>query len=98
MGSEDGPVKTYSALGYVRDPVNRSTWGMQFLWPFKAEYLIASLDAGYTQTIIARRARDFVWIMARTPVISADDYAQHVARVAALGYDVRKLRKVPQRP
>jgi apolipoprotein D and lipocalin family protein len=95
-GASDGPLKTYSPVGYVRDPVTNATWGMQFLWPFKSEYLIVYLDAGYTQTIIARNARDYVWIMARTPVISQETYDQDVARVAALGYDMRKLRKVPQ--
>jgi apolipoprotein D and lipocalin family protein len=97
-GGHDGPRKTYKPVGFVRDPVTHATWGMQFLWPFKSEYLIAYLDAGYTQTIIARTARDYVWIMARTPVISELDYDQDVARVAALGYDLQKLRKVPQQP
>jgi len=40
---------------------------MQFLWPFKAEYLIAYVDPDYSETIIARNNRDYVWIMARTP-------------------------------
>ena len=97
-GSHDGPLKTYKPVGFVRDPVTHATWGMQFVWPFKSEYLIAYLDAGYTQTIIARTARDYVWIMARTPVISQLDYDQDVARVAAMGYDTQKLRKVPQQP
>lgn len=97
-GSHDGPQKTYSPVGYVRDPVTHAIWGMQFLWPFKAEYLISYLDAGYTQTIIARSARDYVWIMARTPAIPDEDYAKAVARIAAFGYDARKLRKVPQHP
>lgn len=97
-GSLDGPLKTHTPVGFVRDPVTHATWGMQFLWPFKAEYLIAYLDAGYTQTIIARNARDYVWIMARSPTITEQDYAANVARVAALGYDVSGLRRVPQRP
>jgi apolipoprotein D and lipocalin family protein len=35
--------------------------------------------------------------MARTPTISEADYAAHVERLRALGYDVSKLRRVPQR-
>ena len=68
---------------------------MQFIWPIKAEYLIAYLDEAYTQTIIARNARDYVWIMARTPTISDMDYNRLILKVADLGYDIRKLRKVP---
>jgi apolipoprotein D and lipocalin family protein len=96
-GGFDGEPKKYTPTGFVRDPVHRSTWGMQFVWPVKAEFLISHLDAGYTQTIIARNARDYVWIMARTPTIPDADYERLVAQVAAWGYDTGKLRKVPQR-
>jgi apolipoprotein D and lipocalin family protein len=97
QGAFDGPAKAYHPTGFVRDPVNRSTWAMQFLWPFKAEYLIAELDPAYRETIIARTDRDYVWIMARTPAIADADYERLAARVGALGYDLAKLRKVPQR-
>ncbi len=97
-GASDGSLKRYTPTGFVRDRENNSTWGMQFIWPIKAEFLIAYLDPGYTQTIIARNARDYVWIMARTPVISEADYAGHVARLQAWGYDVGQLRRVPQTP
>jgi rhodanese-related sulfurtransferase len=71
---------------------------MQFIWPIKAEYVISHLDADYTETIIARSARDYVWIMARTPVIDDARYAVLVKKVADMGYDTSKLVKVPQRP
>jgi apolipoprotein D and lipocalin family protein len=96
-GAFDGPARAYHPKGFVRDPVNHSTWAMQFLWPFKAEYLIAALDPDYRETIIARSDRDYVWIMARTPSIPDADYQRLVARVAELGYDVARLRQVPQR-
>jgi apolipoprotein D and lipocalin family protein len=68
---------------------------MQFIWPIKAEYLIAHLDKDYTQTVIARNARDYVWIMARTPKISEEDYKKLTTLVNNLGYDMTKLRRVP---
>jgi apolipoprotein D and lipocalin family protein len=96
-GGFEGDARRYTPKGFVRDPVNNSTWGMQFLWPIRAEYLIAHLDADYTRTIVARNARDLVWIMARTPTIPEDEYARLVALVAGWGYDVSGLRRVPQR-
>jgi len=72
-------------------------WGMQFVWPIKAEYLISHVDADSTETIIARSSRDYVWIMARKPVLPEADYARLVQMVADLGYDMTKLQKVPQR-
>lgn len=92
----DGPEKVYHPRGFVQDSSN-ALWGMQFVWPIKADYRITYLDAGYSQTVIARQARDYVWIMARTPSISEADYATLVRHVADLGYDVNRLQKVPQR-
>jgi apolipoprotein D and lipocalin family protein len=95
-GGFDGPTKTMKPHGFVLDKVSNARWGMQFVWPIKAQYLIAYVDAAYTETIIARDARDYVWIMARTPSLSPGDYERLRARVGALGYDTGKLRLVPQ--
>jgi apolipoprotein D and lipocalin family protein len=70
---------------------------MRFIWPFKAEYLITHLNDGYTQTVIGRNKRDYVWIMARTPAIPEEDYARLVKELAEQGYDTSLLQKVPQR-
>jgi apolipoprotein D and lipocalin family protein len=47
--------------------------------------------------VVARAARDYGWIMARTPTISDADYRRLVDVVARQGYDVALLQKVPQR-
>ena len=93
----DGPLKTYTPRGFIVDRANNAVWGMQFIWPIKAEYLITHLNDSYTQTVIGRNKRDYVWIMARTPAIPEEDYAQLVAELAAQGYDTSLLQKVPQR-
>lgn len=96
QGGFDGEPKRYTPTGFVRDATH-ARWGMQFVWPIKAEFLIAYLDPGYTQTVIARSARDYVWIMARTPTIPEEDFQRHVERLRAWGYDTAKLRRVPHR-
>ncbi len=96
-GSFDGPQRVMRPRGFVRDTESNAVWGMQFVWPIKAEYLIAHVDAQYTETIIARSRRDYVWIMARTPQIPESDFARLKQKVADLGYDTAKLQRVPQR-
>jgi len=96
-GSFDGPEKVMRPRGFVRDRESNAVWGMQFVWPIKAEYLVAHVDADYTETIIARSRLDYVWVMARTPQISGEDFERLRQQVADLGYDVNKLQKVPQR-
>ncbi len=95
-GGFDAKIKTMHPVGTVREGTNNAIWGMQFIWPIKAEYVIVYVDDAYQQTIVGRSKRDYVWLMARTPSIPQDDYAAHLARIGALGYDVSKIRRVPQ--
>ncbi|MES2547848.1 MAG: lipocalin family protein [Pseudomonadota bacterium] len=95
-GAFDGPLKTYKPRGFVVKDTGNALWGMQFIWPIKAEYRIAYLDQNYQHTVIARNARDYVWIMARTPQIDDAKYVELTQFVKNLGYDTAKLRKVPQ--
>ena len=95
-GGFDGKLKTLTPKGYVNDDPSHASWGLQF-GPILAEYLIAYVSPDYTEAIIARSSRDFVWIMARTPVISDADYDALVSKVASWGYDTEHLEKIPQR-
>lgn len=95
-GSFNGETKRYNPQGFVRENTGNAIWGMQFIWPIKAEYRITYLSSDYDQTIIARNARDYVWIMARTPTISDEDYNKLTSMVKDMGYSLDQLRKVPQ--
>lgn len=96
-GGFDGEEKTYHPTGFVIDQQSNAVWGMQFLWPFKADYRIVFVNEEYSQTIIGRIKRDYVWIMARTPTIPEEDYHGLVEMIAAQGYDISQIQKVPQR-
>jgi apolipoprotein D and lipocalin family protein len=96
-GAFDGPLKTYRPRGFVLDRRSNALWGMRFIWPVKADYRIVHLSDDYSRTVIGRQKRDYVWIMARTPQIPDEDYARLVEIVAAQGYDIARLQKVPQR-
>jgi len=96
-GSFDKPVKAIHSIGLVKAGSGNAVWGVQVFWPIKAQYVVAWLKGDYSQTIIARDARDYAWIMARTPTIPATDYDALVARVVDMGYMAKNIRKVPQR-
>jgi apolipoprotein D and lipocalin family protein len=93
----DGPLKDYHPRGFVRDTASNAVWGMQFVWPFKADYRIIHLTPDYQVTVIGRNQRDYVWLMARRPQLAPERYREAVAVIAAAGYDVSKLQRVPQR-
>ena len=95
-GSFDGDLKSYHPTGFVIPNTGNAIWGMQFIWPIKAEYRIVYLDKAYQNTIIARNARDYVWLMSRSPQMSDAQYQGFVAQIKDMGYDINKLVKIPQ--
>lgn len=94
----DGPLKTYNPRGFVKPDSGNAIWGMQFLWPFRADYRIAYLSDDYRYTIIGRNARDYVWIMARQPVPPEKDIQSLIAKAIGMGYDAEAIERKPQQP
>lgn len=95
-GSLDGPLKEYNPRGFIKDKSSNAVWGMQFIWPFKAEYRIIYLNEDYSATVIGRTKRDYVWIMSREPTISDKEYAFILNFLQEQGYDISKLKKIQQ--
>lgn len=96
-GGFAGEKKTYRPTGFITDTTSNAIWGMQFIWPIKADYRVMYLNDDYTQTVIGRIKRDYVWIMARTPTIPDADYQQLLKMLADEGYDTTLIKPVPQK-
>jgi apolipoprotein D and lipocalin family protein len=96
-GGFDGKEKRYNPRGFVVDTDSNAVWGMQFVWPFRGDYRIVYLNDDYTQTVIGREKRDYVWIMARQPSIPEGDYQRILRLLEEEGYDISQIQKVPQR-
>ena len=91
----DGERKRYMPRGFVLDRASNAVWGMQFVWPVKADYRITYLSDDYSQTVISRQQRDYVWIMARTAQIPDSDYQRLLKLVAeAAEHLANQLTKV----
>ena len=94
--SFEGELKTYRPRGFVQDESN-ALWGMQFVWPIKADYRIIYLDDDYSITVIGRNKRDYVWVMAREPEVSAQKYAEILTMLESVGYSLDEIELVPQK-
>jgi apolipoprotein D and lipocalin family protein len=98
QGGFDGPLETLRPTGHVKGG-NGAEWGMKFYWwqgPFRFECLVIHVDPEYRETATGRGARDYVWVMARTPTVPESDWDRLTGIVRDAGYDFAKLRKVPQ--
>ena len=97
-GAFDGPERRLSQLGWVHDETTRAEWRVRPFWPLSLAYLIIDLGPDYAWTVIGHPSKRWVWIMARTPSLDPETLTRILERLAASGYDVAKLRAIPQRP
>lgn len=95
-GAFEGPEKRYEPRGFVVDRKSNAIWDMQFFWPFKSDFRIIYLSDDYGTTIIGREKRDYIWIMARKPVIDATELQKLIRFAGEQGYDTQLIRSVPQ--
>lgn len=93
----DGPRKTLTSKAFVVNRQTNAEWGVQFIWPIKAEYLIVWLAEDYSAVIVGRSKRDYLWLMARQPQIPEAQYRMLKQRIGEMGYDTKLLQLVPQR-
>jgi apolipoprotein D and lipocalin family protein len=96
-GAMDGEKKVYNPRGFIINNETNAEWGMQFIWPIKADYRIVYLDEDYQHTVIGRNNLDYVWIMARQPTISSNMMKELTQFVASLGYDSNLLELAPHK-
>jgi len=94
-GGFDGELKTYTPKGQVVNTVSNSEWTMQFIWPFKAQYLIYYVAEDYSTTIIAHPNRKNAWIMNRSPEIDESVYDDMIQKLIDEGFDKSSILKVP---
>jgi apolipoprotein D and lipocalin family protein len=97
QGSFQGPAKRLTPVGFVTAGSHGTIWGMRFIWPIEADYRVMYVAADYSQTVVGREKRDYAWIMARAPTMPQADLQRLTALLASQGYDIGRLRRVPQR-
>jgi len=94
-GSADGPRKTLEMLAWVHDTATNAEWRVRPFWPLSFDYQVLELSPDYSLTVIGHPSRRYAWIMARTPEIDAETLDGITQRLAALGFETQRLRRVP---
>jgi len=91
-----GKEKVMHPKAYIYDTKTNAEWRVQFFWPIKFPYLVIDLAEDYHYTVIGVPNKKFVWIMAREPQIEETEYADILTRLQQKGYDIAKIKKMPQ--
>jgi apolipoprotein D and lipocalin family protein len=70
---------------------------VSFFGPFYGAYVVFGLDRErYRYAFVSGNSRDYLWLLARTPVVEREVLERFVARAAELGFDTGKLIYVAQ--
>lgn len=56
-------------------------WLVHLFWVLRGQCIVAWLAADYSAVIVDRDARDYTWLMARTPRIPAAEYGGMLAQI-----------------
>lgn len=94
----DRDERQWTGFGEIVDPKTNARWRVQFLWPFWFDYVIHEVGPDYEWAIVGHPSRDYAWVFSRERRIDDALYADLLSRLAALGYDTRRILKVPQFP
>ena len=87
-------IRTY-AHAVARSVTPGSTLGeleVSFFYPFYSMYKIIYLNKDYTLAIVTGNSMDYVWILARKPVISKNELAMCLQMLEKWGYAVKLLQ------
>jgi len=85
-----------TSKGFPDAKTNNVEWKVQFIWPFKADYLIEELADDYSYVVVGHPKKKVLYIMNRTGKMHNDLYIAIVERCIKKGYDIGKIRKVLQ--
>lgn len=96
-GSFAAAVKLIHSTAVVVPGTGDAEWSVHLYWLLRLQYKVGWLSPDYSQVMVVRDKRDYLWYMARSPQVPDADYQAMLDRARKMGYDVSKVVRVPQR-
>ena len=69
---------------------------LSFLDAVWGDYWVLDLDPAYQLVAVGEPSREYLWVLSRTPTVSAPEYQALLRRLEAQGFDVSKLEVTRQ--
>ncbi|MBC7513543.1 MAG: lipocalin family protein [Herminiimonas sp.] len=98
-GSTDRAVGQARQLGSADSPrlkVRFAPAWLSFLPAVWGDYWVIDLDRGYQLVAVSEPKREYLWVLARTPVVDAAPLEALFSRLHEQGFDLHKLLRTPQ--
>ncbi|CAM8011453.1 lipocalin family protein [Enterobacter hormaechei] len=81
---------------YFTGASNRAAMKASFIGPYYGGYNVIALDREYRHALVCGPDRNYLWLLSRTPTISAEMKQQMLDIATRQGFDVTKLIWVKQ--
>lgn len=95
-GSFAAERETRKMVADIKPGTGDAEWGVRLLGPLHAQYVVAHVEDDYSAAIVARDARDHVWILARAATPPTETIERLRQMIFDMGYDEDKLVFFPQ--
>ena len=87
----DGEVERADGRARVLDDTTNAKLEVTFFRPFWGDYWIIDLAPDYSYAVVGSPGRDYLWILSRSPTMSANVYEGVLARLRAQKYPLDRL-------
>ena len=96
MYSSDGELNEAIGKASIVDKRTNAKLKVQFFWPFKGDYWIIDLDKNYQYAVVSEPARQYLWILSRSPNIDNQTLEKLKNKIRDSGFDLSYLKKTLQ--
>ena len=94
----DQPVSGSDFVAKVVPGTGNTKWRVGLIWPFEVVLVTAYVDPDYRYTIRCVADGNMMWLLSRSSSMDEATYANMRSRLARMGVNLDRLRRVPQTP
>lgn len=94
--TDDGAWDAARGKAYFVEDPGTAYLKVSFFGPFYGAYVVFELDPDYRWALVTGPNRNYLWLLARDPLLDADLRDAILERAEAAGFDLEELILVPQ--
>lgn len=91
VNEKDGRLREAKGRAWSVDPKSNARLKVTFFWPFRGDYWIIDLGKEYEYAVVGAPNRQYLWILARQPVLGDAIYKGILEKLTTQGFAVEQL-------
>lgn len=91
LNEKDGRLREAKGRAWSVEPESNARLKVSFFWPFRGDYWIVDLGKDYDYAVVGSPNRQYLWILARQPVMDESVYKGILERLMSQGFPVEQL-------